>query len=141
MHTLDLHQHHHTLSPQGQSQQKRPPTVEERRMWRGSQYWLVGAGAAVGAYVLFSGHYVDLSVLDVDEEAEGECVIQGCVLPLARDCTYWYCSAAATFSAVRMLNSRTSCCLGTVPGANTSSCNGLKTGDEEDAEPQVLSGC
>lgn len=78
MHTLDLHQHHHTLSPQGQSQQKRPPTVEERRMWRGSQYWLAGAGAAVGAYVLFSGHYVDLSVLDVDEEAEGECLGQVC---------------------------------------------------------------
>ena len=48
----------------GQAQPKRPPTVEERRMWRGSQYWLAGAGAAVGAYVLLSGHYVDLAVLD-----------------------------------------------------------------------------
>jgi hypothetical protein len=40
-------------------------------MWRGSQYWLAGAAAAVGAYVAFSGHYIDLSVVEVDED-EGD---------------------------------------------------------------------
>jgi hypothetical protein len=41
-------------------------------MWRGSQYWLAGAAAAVGAYVLLSGHYVDLSVIDVVGEEEDD---------------------------------------------------------------------
>jgi hypothetical protein len=41
-------------------------------MWRGSQYWLAGAAAAVGAYVLFSGHYVDLSVIDVGGDGDDD---------------------------------------------------------------------
>jgi len=45
-------------------------------MWRGSQYWLAGATAAVGAYVLFSGHYVDLSVIEADEGDETEAEMQ-----------------------------------------------------------------
>ncbi|KAI8477124.1 MAG: hypothetical protein J3K34DRAFT_399456 [Monoraphidium minutum] len=57
---------------QGQSQPRRAPTVEERRMWRGSQYWLGGAGVAVAAYVLFSGHYVDLSVVEAGGDDDGD---------------------------------------------------------------------
>ncbi|GBF92589.1 metaxin [Raphidocelis subcapitata] len=61
---------------QGRSEPRRPPTVEERRMWRGSQYWLAGAAAAVGAYVVFSGHYIDLSVIEVDGGDEEEADLQ-----------------------------------------------------------------
>uniref|UniRef100_A0A383WGR9 Metaxin n=2 Tax=Tetradesmus obliquus TaxID=3088 RepID=A0A383WGR9_TETOB len=49
---------------------KPPPTVEDVRMWRGSQYWLAGAAAAVGGYVLLGGHYFSITTLE-DDEGEG----------------------------------------------------------------------
>jgi len=54
---------------QGQSKpKKQPPTAEERRMQRGNIAWLGAAGAAVGAYVVLSGHYIQ--VVEMDEEPE-----------------------------------------------------------------------
>eukprot|EP00879_Flechtneria_rotunda_P024654 GHRR01026154.1.p1 GENE.GHRR01026154.1~~GHRR01026154.1.p1 ORF type:complete len:175 (+),score=86.76 GHRR01026154.1:903-1427(+) len=54
---------------QGHSSQSKPvPTVEEVRMWHGSQYWLAGAAAAVGAYVLLGGQY--FTITNVDDDAE-----------------------------------------------------------------------
>lgn len=49
---------------------KHTPTVEEGRMWRGSQYWLAGAAAAVGAYVVLGGHYVTIQTMQGGEEVE-----------------------------------------------------------------------
>ncbi|KAF8054985.1 MTX1 [Scenedesmus sp. PABB004] len=42
---------------------KATPTVEEARMWRGSQWWLAGAVAAVGAYVVLGGDYISIERL------------------------------------------------------------------------------
>jgi hypothetical protein len=39
-------------------------------MWRGSQYWLAGAAAAVGAYVVLGGHYVTIQTIQGGEEVE-----------------------------------------------------------------------
>lgn len=47
---------------------KHTPTVEEGRMWRGSQYWLAGTAAAVGAYVLLGGHYFTITTMEDDGE-------------------------------------------------------------------------
>lgn len=47
---------------------KHTPTVEEGRMWRGSQYWLAGAAAAVGAYVVLGGQYFTITTSGGDEE-------------------------------------------------------------------------
>ena len=53
---------------QGQrAKPKHVPTVEEVRMWKGSQYWLGGAAAAVGAYVLLSGQYVQFQTMEEDD--------------------------------------------------------------------------
>eukprot|EP00775_Hariotina_reticulata_P011273 gene11272-11423_t len=59
---------------------KQVPTVEEVRMWKGSQYWLAGAAAAVGAYVLLGGQYFTISTIeddaDVDDEDDDDVVLQ-----------------------------------------------------------------
>jgi hypothetical protein len=56
---------------QGASSQAKPaPTVEDMRMWKGSQYWLAGAAAAVGSYVLLGGHYFSITTVE-DDEGEG----------------------------------------------------------------------
>jgi hypothetical protein len=56
---------------QGASSQPKPaPTVDDVRMWKGSQYWLAGAAAAVGSYVLLGGHYFSITTVD-DDEGEG----------------------------------------------------------------------
>lgn len=64
----------HSSSP------KQVPTVEEIRMWKGSQYWLAGAAAAVGAYVLLGGQYFTISTIeddaDVDDEDDDDVVLQ-----------------------------------------------------------------
>jgi hypothetical protein len=53
---------------QGQrAKPKHVPTVEEVRMWKGSQYWLGGAAAAVGAYILLSGQYVQFQTVEEDD--------------------------------------------------------------------------
>lgn len=44
------------------------PTVEEIKMWRGSQYWLAGAGAAIGAYVLLGGRYFSITTIEEGED-------------------------------------------------------------------------
>lgn len=55
---------------QGQPKpKKQPPTAEERRIQRGNIAWLGAAGAAVGAYVLLSGNYIQVVEVD-DEEPE-----------------------------------------------------------------------
>ncbi len=41
-------------------------------MWRGSQYWLAGAAAAVGAYVVLGGHYFSITTADADDLEEVE---------------------------------------------------------------------
>jgi hypothetical protein len=41
-------------------------------MWRGSQYWLAGAAAAVGAYVVLGGHYVTIQSIQGEEVEEVE---------------------------------------------------------------------
>lgn len=50
-------------------------------MWRGSQYWLAGAAAVVGSYVVLGGHYFAIQTVEdgeveeveeVDEEEEDE---------------------------------------------------------------------
>lgn len=51
---------------------KHTPTVEEGRMWRGSQYWLAGAAAAVGAYVVLGGHYFAIQTVEDGEVEEVE---------------------------------------------------------------------
>eukprot|EP00877_Chromochloris_zofingiensis_P010751 jgi/Chrzof1/592/Cz01g21160.t1 len=51
---------------------KRAPTVEESRMWRGSQLWLGGVAAAIGAYVVFGGHYVQFVTVQDDDGDDGE---------------------------------------------------------------------
>jgi hypothetical protein len=58
---------------QGHSSTPKPaPTVEEVRMWRGSQYWLAGAAAAVGAYVLLGGQYFTISTIEEDPDVDDE---------------------------------------------------------------------
>jgi hypothetical protein len=56
------------------SARKHVPTVEEGRMWRGSQVWLAGAAAAVSAYVVLGGQYVTITTRDAagDDEDEDE---------------------------------------------------------------------
>lgn len=49
---------------------KHTPTVEESRMWRGSQYWLAGAAAAVGAYVVLGGHYFVIQTVNEDDDED-----------------------------------------------------------------------
>jgi hypothetical protein len=41
-------------------------------MWRGSQYWLAGAAAAVGAYVVLGGHYFSIQTVDDGDVEEVE---------------------------------------------------------------------
>eukprot|EP00878_Enallax_costatus_P028286 GHUV01030539.1.p1 GENE.GHUV01030539.1~~GHUV01030539.1.p1 ORF type:complete len:224 (+),score=65.80 GHUV01030539.1:458-1129(+) len=50
---------------------KHVPTVEEIRMWKGSQYWLVAAAAAVGSYVVLGGQYFTITTVgDEDDDVE-----------------------------------------------------------------------
>lgn len=61
------------VSGQGRgSAPKPPPSVEEVRMWRGSQAWLAGAAAAVGAYVVLGGHYFTISAVEDDGELDDD---------------------------------------------------------------------
>lgn len=41
-------------------------------MWQGSQYWLGAAAAAISAYIVFSGRYLDIQVLEGDDVGDVE---------------------------------------------------------------------
>lgn len=57
---------------------KHVPTVEEIRMWKGSQYWLAGAAAAIGTYVVLGGQYFTITTVGDDDEdvEEDEEIVQ-----------------------------------------------------------------
>ncbi len=69
-----------TLRPslQGQKtkQTKPEPTDAEKLFKRNSRLWLIGAGAALLAYVLLSGQYIkvvqDLQAMDLGDEDDGD---------------------------------------------------------------------